>query len=183
MRMVVSGEASFGRDRRVRKRREFLHVQAASRRVTTAHFVLLVAARRPPPSRSEARAPAEPAEGAQVPVQGIPAQGERVRSDLDAPSRIGFIVTRKIGVAVVRNRIKRICRECFRAWPGLLPRGVDLVVVAKQGAETIGLEGVRAEWSGVSHLLRRRAEEALALARRGDVPHVSGGRPRTRTPT
>jgi ribonuclease P protein component len=176
--MVVSGEASFGRDRRVRKRREFLHVQGASRRVTTAHFVLLVAARMPPLRRPAAPALAGATEGTHAPagVPSPPAKVQEARSDLDAPSRIGFIVTRKIGVAVVRNRIKRTCRECFRAWPGLLPRGVDLVVVAKQGAETIGLAGVRAEWSGVSHLLRRRAEEALALARRGDVPHVSGGR-------
>jgi ribonuclease P protein component len=138
-------EGSFGRDRRVRKRSEFVHVQAASRRVTTPHFVLLVAA----------RGPSSPA----------------------GPARIGFIVTRKVAGAVLRNRIRRVCRECFRLWPGLLPPGVDLVVVARQGAEALGLADVRAEWTGVSGLLRRRAEEALA--RTGDVPHVSGGRTRT----
>jgi ribonuclease P protein component len=136
---------SFGPDRRVRKRSEFVHVQAASRRVTTTHFVLLVAA------------------------QAKPQPG--------GASRIGFIVTRKIGGAVARNRIKRVCRECFRLWPGLLPDGIDLVVVARQGAETMGLADVRAEWGGVAGLLRRRAEEALA--RKGDRPHVSGARPRT----
>jgi ribonuclease P protein component len=148
-RALARGKASFGRIRRVRKRREFLHVQAASRRVTTAHFVLLVAARPP---------------------------GERGVDPL-GPARIGFIVTRKVGIAVARNRIKRLCRECFRTWPGLLPAGIDLVVVARHGAETLGLDGVRAEWGGVSNLLRRRAEEALA--RRGAVAHLSGGRPRT----
>jgi ribonuclease P protein component len=90
-------------------------------------------------------------------------------------ARIGFIVTRKVGIAVARNRIKRVCRECFRAWPGLLPDGIDLVVVARQGAETLGLAATRAEWSKVSGLLRRRAEEALA--RRENPPHLSGGRP------
>jgi ribonuclease P protein component len=94
------------------------------------------------------------------------------------PARLGFIVTRKVGHAVARNRIKRVCRECFRSWDGLLPDGVDLVVVARQGAETLGLAETRAEWAKVSGLLRRRAEEALA--RGGDLPHVSGGTPRTR---
>lgn len=144
MRTLVRGEASFGRDRRVRKRSEFVHVQAVSRRVTTPHFVLLVAARLAGPA---------------------------------GPARLGFIVTRKVGGAVLRNRIKRVCRECFRAWPGLLPDGVDLVVVARQGADAMGLGDVRAEWGGVSGLLRRRAEEALA--RRGDLPHLSRGRMRS----
>jgi ribonuclease P protein component len=142
----MAGEGAFGRDRRVRKRSEFIHIQAASRRVTTPHFVLLVAARAPGCAR-------------------------------ETPARLGFIVTRKVGCAVERNRIKRVCRECFRQWKGLLPDGVDLVVVARQGAQTLGLANVRAEWGAVSSLLRRRAEEALA--RRGDVPHVFGGRPRT----
>ncbi|MGO8998568.1 MAG: ribonuclease P protein component [Polyangiaceae bacterium] len=143
------GQLSFGRDRRVRKSREFASVQASSRRVTTPHFVLLVAAR---------------------PATGAP--GEE-----PGPARIGFIVTRKVGNSVARNRIRRVCRECFRTWPGLLPGGVDLVVIARQGAETIGLAELRAEWGGVARLLRRRAEEALA--RRGDLPHLSGGRPRS----
>jgi ribonuclease P protein component len=138
---LVRGPFTFGRDRRVRKRSEFAHVQASSRRVTTPHFVLLVAARRPgdPPGRS----------------------------------RLGLIVSRKVGGAVVRNRVKRLCRECFRLWPGLLPDGVDLVVVARLGADALGRQGVRAEWAGVSGLLRKRAEEALARPRA--MPHVSGG--------
>ena len=137
-------ESAFGRERRLRKRREFLRVQDGARRVTSAHLVFLVAAREPP----------------------------------TGAARLGLVVTRKIGVAVVRNRIKRVCRECFRLWPRLLPDGVDLVVIARSGAESLGLEGMRTEWSGVSGLLRRRAEEALA--RRGQVPHLSGGRPRPR---
>jgi ribonuclease P protein component len=122
-------------------------VQTLARRVSTPHFVFLVAAR-----------------------DGGAGQ----------PPRLGFIVTRKVGVAVVRNRIRRVCRECFRTWPGLLPDGVDLVVVARPGAEELGLEATRVEWTKVSGLLRKRAAEALRAPRTLDpgppVPHVSGGR-------
>jgi ribonuclease P protein component len=122
-------------------------VQSLARRVSTPHFVLLVAAR----------------EGGG-----------------GGPARLGFIVTRKVGVAVVRNRIRRVCRECFRTWPGLLPDGVDLVVVARPGAEELDLAATRAEWSKVSGLLRKRAAEALlgpgTLDPGARVPHVSGGR-------
>lgn len=77
-------------------------------------------------------------------------------------ARLGLVVTKKIGGAVVRNRIKRLCRECFRLTPGLLPGGVDLVVIARRGAPELGLAEVRAEWLRVSGTLRYRAREALA---------------------
>ncbi len=136
----------FGRDRRVRKRREFVHVQGIARRVTTRHYVLLVAARAP------------------------------LRA---GPARIGMVVTKKIGNAVARNRVKRVGRECFRLWPDWLPEGVDLVVVARQGAETLGLAEVRAEWKDVSGLVRSRAQEALARAHAMPQDSVGVGRGRS----
>jgi ribonuclease P protein component len=90
-------------------------------------------------------------------------------------ARIGIVVTRKVGNAVARNRIKRVCRECFRQWPDLLPDGVDLVVIARQGADRLGLSEARAEWAGAARQLRRRAEEALAQGR--SMPHVSARPP------
>jgi ribonuclease P protein component len=50
------------------------------------------------------------------------------------PTRLGITVTRKIGNAVARNRIKRLVREVFRLHRARLPEGLDLVWVAKQQA-------------------------------------------------
>jgi ribonuclease P protein component len=79
-----------------------------------------------------------------------------------------MVVARKVGTAVRRNRVKRLCRECFRLWPDLLPPGVDLVVIAREGAHELTLAEVDREWRAVHGLLKKRATEALARARRPD---------------
>lgn len=78
-----------------------------------------------------------------------------------APSRLGVVATRKIGDATMRNRIKRLCRECFRLWPGFVPDGVDLVVIARDGASELTLDRVRDEWSRARPTLLRRCEALL----------------------
>jgi ribonuclease P protein component len=49
------------------------------------------------------------------------------------PGRLGFTVTKKIGNAVVRNRIRRRVREWMRLH-GWIPAGWDVVVIAKESA-------------------------------------------------
>jgi ribonuclease P protein component len=49
--------------------------------------------------------------------------------------RLGVTVARRIGGAVVRNRVKRRVRECFRlTLREILPAGTNLVVIARAGA-------------------------------------------------
>ncbi len=48
--------------------------------------------------------------------------------------RLGLVVGRRVGTAVVRNRVKRYVRGWFREHRELLPEGADLVVVARGGA-------------------------------------------------
>jgi ribonuclease P protein component len=50
--------------------------------------------------------------------------------------RLGITVSRKVGGAVVRNRVKRWVRDCFRRRRAEFPKGLDLVVVARPGAGT-----------------------------------------------
>ncbi len=91
------------------------------------------------------------------------------------PSRLGLVVGRRIGGAVQRNRVKRLCRECFRTHPGLVPTGIDLIVIARPGAPELDLEAVRAEWLGVERLLRKRAAEALARSSGTHHPGTTDG--------
>ena len=50
-------------------------------------------------------------------------------------SRLGITVSRRIGNAVVRNRVKRRVREIFRkALRAQMPVGTSIVVIARKGA-------------------------------------------------
>jgi ribonuclease P protein component len=51
--------------------------------------------------------------------------------------RLGMSVSRKVGTAVRRNRIRRLIRESFRLLQHDLPQGYDLVVVVRPHAPLI----------------------------------------------
>lgn len=46
-------------------------------------------------------------------------------------ARLGLSVSRRVGNAVRRNRIKRLLREAFRLGRGDRPQGYDLVIVVR----------------------------------------------------
>jgi ribonuclease P protein component len=50
-------------------------------------------------------------------------------------SRLGLSVSRKLGSAVQRNRLRRLCREAFRLCRPELPAGLDLVLIPRTGEE------------------------------------------------
>jgi ribonuclease P protein component len=57
-------------------------------------------------------------------------------NDLGHP-RLGISISRRVGNAVRRNRIKRLLRDAFRAHQHDLPRGYDLVFVVRPHAPLI----------------------------------------------
>jgi ribonuclease P protein component len=67
--------------------------------------------------------------------------------------RLGITVSRKVGSAVVRNRVKRRVREWFRGSRAKLRTGIDLVVIGRSMAA--GLSG--RETQGVLCRLVRKA--------------------------
>lgn len=49
-----------------------------------------------------------------------------------AHNRYGFITSRRLGTAVVRNRVRRLLREAVRALHPQLRQGHDMVLIARE---------------------------------------------------
>lgn len=127
---------------RLRKRSEFTAARSQGRRVHTRHFVLLAL---PDAERH--------------PVTVRPLRPEA--------TRLGVTVTKRtFKQAVRRNRVKRVLREVFRRNRALFPPGIDLVIIAKAGADALSYQQVRDELAQVSRALHR-AVTAPAPRHRG----------------
>jgi ribonuclease P protein component len=70
------------------------------------------------------------------------------------PTRFGVTVSRKVGDAVTRNRVKRWIRESCRRWAPALPPGLDIVVVARPQAARAGFAPISAELASLTKRLR-----------------------------
>lgn len=109
---------------RLRKRREFLRIQGAGAKHHLRHFLVFVSSMATSATSTSAMPPRRPGDESLV--------------------RLGVTVTRKVGPAVVRNRIKRFVREAFRRKRGSFSPGYDMVWVAKQSAASLGYAEVAA---------------------------------------
>ncbi|MEW5763879.1 MAG: ribonuclease P protein component [Acidobacteriota bacterium] len=73
----------------------------------------------------------------------------------DGPRRLGVTVPKKVGGAVVRNRVKRLVREAFRQERGGLPDGCRIVVNARHSAARLTLAEAMGAFRKVAERLAR----------------------------
>ena len=64
-------------------------------------------------------------------------------------NRIGISVSKKVGNSVVRHRITRLVRESYRLHEAVFNSGLDIVIVARKSAASVGYEEIE---SALLHL-------------------------------
>ena len=57
-------------------------------------------------------------------------------------NRIGISVSKKVGNSVVRHRVTRLVRESYRLHENVFNSGLDIVIVGRPSAATVGYEEV-----------------------------------------
>lgn len=61
-----------------------------------------------------------------------------VRENGTGGNRVGISVSRKVGNSVVRHRITRLLRESYRLREAMFDSGLDIVIVARKDAASVG---------------------------------------------
>jgi ribonuclease P protein component len=78
------------------------------------------------------------------------------RVQIDTAPKVGLVVSRAVGSAVVRNRVKRQLRELMRRRLASLPGGCLLVLRAQPGAAGVSQADLAADLDLVLERLLRR---------------------------
>jgi ribonuclease P protein component len=112
-RSLVAVNCSYPKSRRLRKRADYLAVQRGGKTQHSRYFVVVCERNKPLILERDDSHPKETPRG-----------------------RLGITVSKKVGNAVIRNRVKRVVREFARTSARWVPSNVDAVVIAKREAAT-----------------------------------------------
>ena len=107
--------------------------------------------------------------GRRVTRPGFVLQALKAGSDTDGkmatrPPRFGFTVTKKIGNAVVRNRIRRRLREVVRRAQLRADAATDYVLVARRAALTLQFERLVTDLTSGFEVSSRQSDRPRAVA-------------------
>ena len=103
--------------------------------------------------------------GIKVPTAAFVLQA-RERGD-GGPIRIGFTVSKKVGNAVERNRVRRRLKEIVRlSAPGCLRPGHDYVLIGRRAALELPFDRMIEQFDGALRRLQPRPPEHTAGRRR-----------------
>lgn len=93
-------------------------------------------------------------DGVKVHGRHLWAVAKRMLASSSTTGRAGFTVTKKVGNAVTRNRIRRHMREWLRTH-GWVPHGWDVVFIAKESAARVESALLRDDLARISRELAR----------------------------
>jgi len=133
---MTVGSGRLRRSDRLLRSRDFSRVARSGKRFASRDFVVLIAPR---------------AQRDQSPVHLL-------RSYVPS-QRLGVTASRKVGNAVVRNRIKRGVREWFRTRRNSLAADIDIVVIARPKARSLGAGEID---ESLCELVKRIAQAPVA---------------------
>ena len=108
----------FRREDRVLESRDFRRAARLGKRRSSKNFSVSIVS-------SPVLGSSENESDPEVPTGGSPESDQR---------RLGLTVSRRVGNAVARNRVKRSVREWFRVYRDAIRGDVDVVVIARRGA-------------------------------------------------
>ena len=79
-------------------------------------------------------------------------------------SRLGLTVSKRVGRAVTRNRVKRLVREHFRHHKAVLSNSYDVNVIARVGSSALSSRQVREALDAIVHdMLGNCRDEAIPV--------------------
>lgn len=78
------------------------------------------------------------------------------RKRTDKEMRFGFSVSKKVGKAVRRNRLRRLLKEVCRLNPHIFLSGYDYVIIARRGSADTGFHEVNVRLNKLAQRLRKK---------------------------